>query len=80
MCVGVPSRILAITPGALPMARLDVAGQQQDACLAYLPEAQVGDYVLVQGGFAMTLLTPDEAADSLRVWADLGMLPHQESP
>lgn len=35
----------------------------------------MGDFVLVQGGFAMTLLTPDEAAESLRAWAELGALP-----
>lgn len=75
MCLGVPCRVLSIAPGPMPMARIDVAGQQQDACMAYLPEAQVGDYVLVQSGFAMTLLTPDEAAESLRTWAELGLEP-----
>ena len=74
MCMGVPCKILAITPGAMPMARIDVAGQEQDICLAYVPEASVGDFVLIQGGFAMTLLTPDEAEASLSTWAALGML------
>lgn len=75
MCMGVPCRVLTVTPGTLPMARVDVAGAEQDVCLAYLPETAVGDFVLVQGGFAMTLLTPDEAAESLRAWAELGALP-----
>lgn len=74
MCVGVPSKILAIAPGPLPLARIDVAGREQDACLAYLPEARVGDYVLVQSGFAVTLLTPEEAAESLATWAELGVV------
>lgn len=74
MCMGVPCRILTISPGPMPMARIDLAGQEQDVCLAYLPEAQVGDFVLIQGGFVMTLLTPEEAEDSLRTWAALGML------
>lgn len=38
MCMGVPCRVLTVTPGTLPMARVDVAGAEQDVCLAYLPE------------------------------------------
>lgn len=73
MCVTVPSRIVSITPGVMPMGRIDVAGHEQDACLAYVPEAQVGDFVLIQAGFAMTVLTPEEAAESLATWAELGL-------
>ncbi len=74
MCVGVPSRILAITDGPMPMGRIDVAGQEQDVCLAYVPEAEVGDYVLIAGGFAMTVLDEASALESLATWAELGML------
>lgn len=74
MCVGVPCRILSIGSGPMPMGRIDVAGQIQDACLAYVPEAQVGDYVLIQNGFAMNLLTPEEARLSLETWVDLDMV------
>lgn len=74
MCVGVPCRILSITDGPMPMGRIDVAGQVQDACMAYVPEAKVGDYVLIQNGFAMNLLTPQEARESLETWFELGMV------
>lgn len=74
MCVGVPCQILSITPGVMPMGRIDVAGQVQDACMAYVPEAQVGDYVLIQNGFAMNLLTAEEAQESLDTWRELGMI------
>lgn len=74
MCVGVPCRILSISPGVMPMGRIDVAGQVQDACMAYVPEAQVGDYVLIQNGFAMNLLTAEEAQTSLDTWRELGMI------
>lgn len=73
MCVGFPCRILSITDGPMPMGRLDVAGREQDVCLGYVPEAQVGDYVLIQGGFAMTVLDEQSAAESLEAWAELGM-------
>lgn len=74
MCVGVPCKILSIEPGVMPMGRIDVAGQIQDACMAYVPEAQVGDYVLIQNGFAMSLMSPEEARESLETWVDLGMV------
>lgn len=74
MCVGVPCRILSIGDGPMPMGRIDVAGQVQDACMAYVPEARVGDYVLIQSGFAMNLLTAQEARESLETWANLGMV------
>ncbi|STY83844.1 HypC/HybG/HupF family hydrogenase formation chaperone [Mobiluncus mulieris] len=74
MCVGVPCRILSIGDGPMPMGRIDVVGQIQDVCLAYVPEAKVGDYVLIQNGFAMSLLTVEEAEQSLETWVDLGMV------
>ena len=39
------------------MARVDFGGVTRDACMAYLPEAAVGDYVLVHVGFAITRWT-----------------------
>ena len=68
-----PCQILSITPGVMPMGRIDVAGQVQDVCMAYVPEARVGDYVLIQNGFAMNLLTAEEAQESLDTWRELGM-------
>lgn len=73
MCVSVPARIVRITAEVLPMAELDVAGELARCCLAYLPEAAVGDYVLVQNGFAVTLLDEQSAAESLAAFAELGI-------
>ena len=74
MCVSIPVQITEITPGALPMARVEVAGCAQDCCLAYVPAAQVGDYVLIQNGFAIDLLDPASAAESLAAFAALGVI------
>jgi len=73
MCVAVPSPIVEITPGPLPMARVRHGGRLLDCCLAYVPEAQVGDYVLVQNGFAVELLDATAAAESLAAFAELGI-------
>jgi hydrogenase expression/formation protein HypC len=74
VCVAIPARIVGIVPGVLPIARVELAGQQLDCCLAYLPEAAVGDHVLVQNGFAVELLDPDAAAASFAAFASLGVL------
>jgi hydrogenase expression/formation protein HypC len=71
MCIAFPVPILDITDGPLPMAHVDHAGTAVSCCLAYVPEAQVGDYVLVQNGFAVDLLDPQSAAESLAAFAEL---------
>ena len=53
------------------MARVDFGGIAREACLAYLPEAVAGDYVLVHAGFAISKVDEDEA---LKTLADLETL------
>ncbi|MDR1825838.1 MAG: HypC/HybG/HupF family hydrogenase formation chaperone [Bifidobacteriaceae bacterium] len=72
MCVAIPARITAIRPGPLPMAETDQAGATVTCCLAYVPEAQVGDYVLIQQHFAVQVLDAASAALSLAAFAELG--------
>ncbi|MCL2454663.1 MAG: HypC/HybG/HupF family hydrogenase formation chaperone [Micrococcales bacterium] len=74
MCVSIPARIVQITPGAMPMARVDVAGRAEECCVAYVPEVEVGDYVLISNGFAFDRLDPRAAAASLVAFAELGVI------
>ncbi|MDR1833746.1 MAG: HypC/HybG/HupF family hydrogenase formation chaperone [Propionibacteriaceae bacterium] len=67
MCVAIPTEIAEITPGALPMARL--VGRDGECCLAYYPEAKPGDFVLTQHGFAIQLLTAEEAEEVLAAFS-----------
>ena len=73
MCLSVPARVVDITPGVLPMAHLDHGGHLIECCLAYVPEATVGDYVLTQNGFAVELMDAQAAAESLAAFAELGL-------
>jgi hydrogenase expression/formation protein HypC len=68
MCLAIPGRIVAISAGEGFERRgtVDYDGVQQEAALAYLPEAKIGDYVLVHVGFAITRLDVDEAERILR--------------
>lgn len=60
MCLGIPGRVLSIRDDAVRTARVDFGGVVRDASLLCVPEAQVGDYVLVHVGFAISRI--DEGA------------------
>ncbi|WP_112136701.1 HypC/HybG/HupF family hydrogenase formation chaperone [Glycomyces dulcitolivorans] len=65
MCLGVPGRIRSIGDSVPPMGTVDFGGVRREVCLAYTPEAAVGDFVIVHVGFAIARIRPDEAARSL---------------
>jgi hydrogenase expression/formation protein HypC len=63
MCLGIPGKILSITEqdGAVRMGRVSFSGIVKEVCLAYTPEAAVGEYVVVHVGFAIATLDEAEA-------------------
>jgi hydrogenase expression/formation protein HypC len=61
MCLGVPGRIVRIVEEqGLRMGEIDFGGVMRKVCLAYVPEATVGNYAIVHAGFAIS--TVDEQA------------------
>ena len=73
MCLGVPGRVERIDPNELgvPSGIVSFGGIRKEICLAYVPEAKVGDYVLVHVGFAISTIDEAEAA---AMFADLEKL------
>ena len=66
MCLGVPGKILEIyEKEGLKMAQVDFSGVKREACLEHVPEAQVGDYAIIHVGFAISLLSEEEAQETL---------------
>ena len=64
MCLGVPGKIVEITSaGEAPMGKVSFSGIVKEICLAYTPEATVGDYVLVHVGFAISRIDEHEAQE-----------------
>lgn len=61
MCLAVPGQIVSKEGG---MGVIDVRGNRLRAGLALVPEAEVGDWVLVHAGFAITRITPQDAAET----------------
>jgi hydrogenase expression/formation protein HypC len=51
----------------LPMGKVEFGGILKQVCLAYTPEAQVGDYVLVHVGFAISRIDEDEARETMKL-------------
>ncbi len=79
MCLGVPGLITEIRQqDGLKMASVDFGGVARDVCIDYVPEARVGDYCLVHVGFALNLLSPAEAEETLSLLNDIARL-EQES-
>lgn len=75
MCLAVPGKIIELRDSAgVRMAQVDFGGIRREACLEYLPEAGVGDYVLVHVGFAITKVDQQEAARTLAYLKELGEL------
>ncbi|MBI4790301.1 MAG: HypC/HybG/HupF family hydrogenase formation chaperone, partial [Chloroflexi bacterium] len=68
MCLGVPGKIVeTYDAGGLKMGKVDFGGVTREACLEYLPDAQIGDYTVIHVGFAITRLTEREAQETLAV-------------
>ncbi len=66
MCLALPGKILSIDgAGALPMGEVEFSSVRKQVCLVYTPEAQVGDYVIVHVGFAISLLNEEQALATL---------------
>ena len=66
MCLGVPGKIIEIyQENGLRMGKIDFGGVTRDACLAYVPEAQIGDYTVIHVGFAISQLSEEEAQQTL---------------
>lgn len=63
MCLGVPGKVIKIeeNPLGMTMGRVDFAGITKEVCLAYVPEVQLGDYVIVHVGFAISVVDEEEA-------------------
>ncbi|BBZ07321.1 hydrogenase assembly protein HypC [Mycolicibacterium doricum] len=75
MCLAVPGKIDSVTDrdGTL-MAVVDFGGIKKDVCLQYIPDAQVGQYVVVHVGFAIQRLDEESAMRTLREFEHLGVL------
>jgi len=68
MCLGVPGKIIEkYEANGLAMGKIDFGGTVREACLAYVPETSLGDYVVIHVGFAISVLSEEEALETLEM-------------
>jgi len=68
MCLSIPGKIKEIyNDDSLVMGRVDFGGVLKEVCLDYVPEAQVGQFVLIHVGFAISVLNNEKAMARLDV-------------
>jgi hydrogenase expression/formation protein HypC len=81
MCLAIPGKVLeAYDARGMRMAKVQFGGITREACLEYVPETQVGDYVLVHVGFAISRVDEAEAERTYQALRDLDQLNELESP
>ena len=77
MCIALPMRVLAVDG---TMATIGVEGLEQRASLMLVPQAGVGDWVLVHAGYAINVLAEHEAQETLALLAEMAELDSPADP
>ena len=83
MCLAVPGKIVSIfedDPPEVRRGKVDFSGIQKEICLAFTPEAKLGDYVLVHVGFALSVVDEDEAQRIFETLDEMEQLAGAEEP
>ncbi len=72
MCLGIPGEVIErFTDRGTPMAHIAYGSTTKEACLSLVPEAAVGDYVVVHAGVAITVLDVATAIETLELFAQI---------
>jgi len=85
MCLAVPGKVIEIKlTDPILMGKVDFGGVIREVCLEAVPEVKIGDYVIIHAGFALNILSEQEARDSLHAFRELdeiqeSFIPHNEA-
>ena len=75
MCLAIPGRVVEVFDRkGLRMAKVDFGGVRRECCLDCVPEARLGDYVLVHVGFALSVIDAEEARRTYELFEEMGQL------
>lgn len=81
MCLAIPGKILDCTEqGGLRVGRIQFGGIVRQASLDFVPEAQVGDYVMVHVGFAISRVDAEEAERTYQLLSEMGAVEEELPP
>jgi hydrogenase expression/formation protein HypC len=82
MCLGVPGKVIEKHENAVGMAmgKVDFAGITKEVCLAYVPDVQIGEYVIVHVGFAISKVEEEEAMEVFKFLKEMDELAELDIP
>jgi hydrogenase expression/formation protein HypC len=73
MCLAIPGKVTQIDRDSAPlMGTVSFGGIQKTVCLEWVPEVQLGQYVIVHVGFALNTMDEQEALETLRLFEEAG--------
>lgn len=75
MCLGIPGKIIEVYLSEnMHMGKVDFGGVAREVCLEAVAEAQVDDYVIVHAGFGLSILSEEDALETLRILNEMSLL------
>jgi hydrogenase expression/formation protein HypC len=81
MCLGVPGKIFEIyQTNGIKMGKIDFGGVVREVCLEYVPEAKIGDYALIHVGFALNLISEQEAQETIELLQQIADFSEEHDP
>lgn len=81
MCLGVPGKVIDVyDEDGIRMGVVDFGGITRKACLAYAPEVELGSWVVIHVGFAISVVDEEEAKRSYELLAEMGNLEDIDLP
>ena len=81
MCLAIPGKVLSLYDRqGIRMAKVQFGGVTRESCVEYVPSVEVGEYVLVHVGFALSTLNEEEAERTYALLEELGQLGELDEP
>ena len=77
MCLAIPARVVALKDD--DMATVEIGGVQKNISVSLVEGIEVDDYVIVHTGFALSKLDPEEAQQTLELFAEMSALVEEEA-
>ncbi len=75
MCLAIPGKVVEVHElNGMRMAKVDFGGITREACIEYVPDTQLGEYVMVHVGFAISKVDEEEAARTYRYLEEMDQL------
>jgi hydrogenase expression/formation protein HypC len=78
VCLGIPAEIVELVDADAGIAKAEISGVRRKVSVALCPEAEVGAWVLVHVGFALSRIDEDEARETLALLEQMGEAYEQE--